>query len=139
MGWEALAYGLEPQWLLWVKGEDVALMRAQIDGSGGKNKPCATPQREEEFSYPTAFFFKWSILKEGGIASWKEGCCVVGCIGHLLSSANLLSSYKDSASCLSSISVWVPPQEEIWVWEPPATRLVCRQDDVVLLGIESAV
>lgn len=55
-GWEALAYGLEPQWLLWVKGEDVALMRAQIDGSVGKNKPCATPQNEEEFSYPTAFF-----------------------------------------------------------------------------------
>lgn len=25
------------------------------------------------------------------------------------------------------------------VWEPPATQLVCRQDDVVLLGIESAV
>lgn len=31
-------------------------MRAQINGSVGKNKPCATPQHEEEFSYPTAFF-----------------------------------------------------------------------------------
>lgn len=90
-GWEEPAYGLGPQWLLWVKGEDVALMRAQINGSVGKNKQCATPQHEEEFSYPTAFFFKWSILKEGGIASWKEGCCVVGCTWHLLSSANLLS------------------------------------------------
>lgn len=80
-------------------------------------------------------FFKWSILKEGGIASWKEGCCVVGCIGHLLSSANLLSSYKDSAS----VCGFLLSEEEIWVWKPPATRLVCRQDDVVLLGIESAV
>lgn len=86
-------------------------------------------------------FLKWVTPKEGVIFLWKEGCCVIGCCNqHLLSPTNLLSRDRGTLYHIPAAPVLcglVLGEEVMWVWEPPATCLVCRQDDVVLLGIES--